>query len=449
MTKRNFKPYNPDQLNFLPPNPQDWLPENHMVNFILEVVNELNLDSIINNYNSARGGQPGYHPKMMVALLLYGYCNGITSSRKLEKATYEQVPFRVLTTSQHPDHDTISSFRQRHLKALGDIFLQSLCLCQKAGLVKLGHVCLDGSKVKANASKRKAMSYGNMQGKINELESEIKSLMDEAALADNAEDAKYGKGVQADEVPKELAFRKKRIQKIKEAKLALEEEAKKRGQKKEPPALGEKEKDDNNEPKHPSNQQDSDKPNDKQQRNFTDPDSRIMKSGGSQSFEQAYNAQICVDSKAQVIVAAEVTQSPTDINQTIPMVQKMKENLGALPKIFSADAGYFSKDNADFIDKEKMDSYISPGRDKKDMQKNKTEALTKAAKARKKMRKKINSEKGRGIYKYRKAIVEPVFGQIKECRGIRSFLMRGFGKIQDEWKFICATHNLLKLFRYA
>ena len=225
-TKTIFKPYQPNQLLLLPPDMKQWLPADDLAYFIMDVVNELDLSAIYQSYDGTKGGQPPFNPKMITSLLLYAYCVGIPSSRKIEKATYHQVPFRVIAADQHPDHDTIADFRKRHLKALSGLFVQALQLCRKVGLVKLGHVSLDGTKVKANASKHKAMSYGRMEAKAEELEAEVKRLLTQAQRVDDAEDVKYGKGRRGDELPDQLRFKQERLKKIKEAMKSLEAEAK-------------------------------------------------------------------------------------------------------------------------------------------------------------------------------------------------------------------------------
>jgi transposase len=382
MKTPNFRPYDLDQL-ILPPDMREWLPEGHLANFIIDVVAGLDLSAIIDTYDASRGGQPPLDPRMMVGLLLYGYCVGTTSSRKIERATYDSVPFRVIAADQHPDHDTIAEFRRRHLTALSGLFVQVLRLCQKAGLVKLGHVSLDGTKMKANASKHKAMSYAYMEKRERELREQVEKLLAQAEAADAAEDELYGRGQRGDELPKELAFKQSRLKKIQEAKAALEAEAKqcaahKREQrKKEDEALaaaGKKR-------RGPAPDPPSETPDPKAQRNFTDPESRIMKDGASKAFEQCYNAQAAVDEEAQIIVAAEVTQETNDKQQVAPMVAAMGRTMqsvngaadaaldpGAgserrlLPQVLSADNGYFSEKNIETLAKEKIDAYVATGR---------------------------------------------------------------------------------------
>jgi len=451
-TKTLFKPYQPNQLLLLPPDMKQWLPQDDLVYFIMDVVNELDLSAIYQSYDSSKGGQPPFDPKMMTAMLLYAYCVGVPSSRKIEKATYQQVPFRVITADQHPDHDTIAEFRKRHLKALSELFVQALQLCQKVGLVKLGHVSLDGTKVRANASKHKAMSYGRMEKKAEELEAEVKRLLAEAQAVDDAEDAKYGKDRRGDELPKELRFKQDRLKKIKEAMHSLEQEAKVKAEakrqeirQKEQALQKEGKKRKGKKPKEPG-----DKPDAKAQRNFTDPDSRIMKDGASKSFEQAYNCQAAVDEKSQIIVATNVTQQTNDKQQLQPLIEEIKENTdGDKPKKVSADTGYFSETNVEYLEDEQIDSYIATARQK---HRDRPEPagrgrIAKNATKQERMARKLRTKKGRETYSRRKQIVEPVFGQIKEVRGFRRFFLRGLDNVMCEWDLICLTHNLLKLFR--
>jgi transposase len=451
MKTPNFRPYDLDQL-ILPPDMREWLPEAHLANFIIDVVAGLDLSAIINAYDASRGGQPPLDPRLMVGLLLYGYCVGTTSSRKIERATYDSVPFRVIAADQHPDHDTIAEFRRRHLTALSGLFLQVLRLCQKAGLVKLGHVSLDGTKMKANASKHKAMSYEYMEKRERELREQVEKLLAQAEAADAAEDELYGRGRRGEELPKELAFKQSRLKKIQQAKAALEAEAKERAAHEreeqrrkaaELEAAGQKRR--GKAPAEPS-----DRPEAKAQRNFTDPDSRIMKDGASKAFEQCYNAQVAVDEKAQIIVAAEVTQEPNDKKQVEPMVVALNENLkGEKPQVLSADNGYFSEENIKVLDEEKIDAHVATGRlaHGEEVPAAPRGRIPQRATIKERMARKLRTIKGRATYARRKQIVEPVFGQIKEARGIRRFLLRGVEKVRAEWKLICATHNLLKLWR--
>ncbi|HYO13146.1 MAG TPA: IS1182 family transposase, partial [Thermoanaerobaculia bacterium] len=439
----------PGQMLLLPPDLREWLEEGHLAYFILDVVAVLDLSEIYASYDGSRGGRPGFDPRLLVGLLVYGYCVGVTSSRKIEKATYESVPFRVLAANQHPDHATIAEFRRRHLEALARLFVQVLRLCEKAGLVRLGHVALDGTKMRANASKHKAMSYGRMEEKVRELEAQVADLLAAAEAADQAEDAQHGSR-RGDEMPEELRFRQQRLEKIQQAKAALEAEAQAAAQRlrEEKEAKGKAQESAPLVSPDPEEEETA-RPAEKAQRNFTDPDSRIMRDGATKSFEQSYNCQAAVDSQAQVIVAAQVTQQANDKQQVKPLVDQMKVNLeGRTPAELSADAGYYSDDNVAYLEGEKIEPYVATGRQKHTAQPGQPlEPLPAAATVRERMAAKLQTSTGKKVYSQRKETVEPVFGQIKEARGLRRFLLRGLGSVQAEWELICATHNLLKLFR--
>lgn len=448
----NFRRYDKDQLLLLPPDMNAWLPEGDLAYFIMDIVDKLSLAAFYNRYDASRGGQPPYNPHMMVNLLLYSYCVGTVSSRKIEAATYDSIAFRVITADQHPDHDTIAEFRKRHLKALAELFVQVLQICQQAGLVKLGHVALDGTKVRANASKNKAMSYGRMEKTAKELEEEVQSLLHQAQQTDENEDTKYGKNKRGDELPEELSFKQSRLRKIKEAMEALEKEAEVKAEARREDIRQQEEqlkKDGKNrrgkKPAEPDN-----KPKSKAQRNFTDPDSRIMKNGATKSFEQSYNAQAAVDSTSQVIVASSITQNANDVKEVVPMLEEIKENTGGQkPKKISADSGYFSEENVKHLQAEEVDAYIATKRDKHSSPKPESPLgrIPKSATLKERMERKLRTLKGRSTYSKRKTIVEPVFGQIKEARGLRRFSMRGLENVSREWDLICLTHNLLKVFR--
>lgn len=452
---KTFKPYTPDQMLLLPPALQDWLPEGHLALFLSDVVDHaLDLTPILATYDTGDGrGQPPYHPALLVKLLVYAYCMGKPSSRQIERATYEEVPYRVLAANQHPDHDTLAAFRQTHLPALAGLFLQVLHLCQRAGLVQLGHVALDGTKVLANASKHKAMSYGRMGDAERTLEQEIAALLAQAQRVDAAEDARYGTGRRGDELPAELARRESRLAKIRTAKADLEAEARaaaaeaaaaaqtKRAEpERQTETTGRKPK--GRPPRVPDPTQAA--PAAKAQRNFTDPDSRIMKDGATKSFVQAYNAQAAVDSTAQVIVAAAVTQAANDKQQLVPMLTQVEPNCGARPATASGDAGYFSEAAVTDPALAAIDLYVAVERQKH----GEAPAPPGAdGTVRGAMRAKLQTAAGHAIYALRKAIVEPVFGQIKDGRGFRRFSVRGHRQVSAEWLLICLTHNLLKLFR--
>jgi flagellar biosynthesis GTPase FlhF len=395
---------------------------------------------------------------MMVRLLLYGYANGVYSSRKIEKRTYEDLAFRFLSGDQHPDHATLADFRKRHLDALAGLFRQALLLCAEAGLVKLGHVSIDGSKIKANASKHKAMSYKRMNETEARLKQEIEALMGAAEKIDAEEDAQHGKDRRGDELPEELQRRESRLKKIREAKQALEQAAKEQAELKREETeqkLAEREEEEQRtgkkkrgrKPQVPDPEQA--KPDDTAQRNFTDPESRIMPDGANKgSFVQGYNAQIAVDSASQVIVAAEVTQETNDKKQLLPMIAQIATNLEQKPEKVSADTGYFSEANMTDESVEDVDLYVATGRDKhSDAVETSSDPPPADAPPKEAMRGKLRTAAGRDVYKMRKAIVEPVFGQIKEQRGFRRFSLRGKLNVSREWKLVCAVSNLLKLFR--
>jgi transposase len=454
---KTFKPYTPDQLLLLPPALQDWLPEDHLAWFISDVVDHaLDLTPIVATYETGDGrGQPPYHPALMVKLLFYAYCTGKPSSRKIEQATYEEVPYRVLAANQHPDHDTLAAFRQQHLQALAGLFTQVLVLCQQAGLVKLGHVALDGTKVLANASKHKAMSYGRMGAAEQQLAAEVAALLAEAERVDAAEDARYGKGTRGDALPAELARRTSRLAKIREAKAALETEAqaqaaaaaaaacaKQAARERAAQETGRQPK--GRPPRIPDPAQAT--PNPKAQRNFTDPESRIMKDGATKSFVQAYNAQAAVDSHAQVIVGAAVTHEANDKQQLVPRLTEVAMNCGAAPAVASADSGYFSEAAVTAEALAPIDLYVAPDRQPRGAAPARAPVSDEST-AIGAMRAKLQTAAGHAVYALRKGIVEPVFGQIKGGRGFRRFSFRGRRKVEAEWLLICLTHNLLKLFR--
>ena len=463
---KSFRTCDLDQPFLLPPSLQDWLPEDHLARFIADVALALDLSMIYGCYERRDGrGKAAYHPLMMVRVLLYGYCVGIMSSRRIERCTYEDLAFRYLSADQHPDHDTIAGFRQQHLTALAQLFTQVLQLCNQAGLVKLGHVAIDGTKLKANASKHKAMSYERMEEKERQLKAEVEKLLAQAAETDAAEDGLYGKGKRGDELPAELARRESRLKKITEAKAALEKQARERAEAAKKAAeekLAQRLKKEQERgrkfggrpPQVPDPEQA--KPEPTAQRNFTDPESRIMPDGANKGcFVQAYNAQAAVDGQNQIIVAAGITQDTNDKRQLLPLLEQVEKNLGRKPEAVTADAGYFSEaaltdekvNGVDLLvppDRLKHGAaaaLLSPPADSPPVAGAKTLPEI--------MRERLGSPEGHAIYKLRKQIVEPVFGQIKEARRIRAFLLRGLGKVQAEWQLICATHNLLKLFRAA
>jgi len=444
---RKFREWTPDQNYLFPPSTQDWLPQNHLVYFLMEVSQQIDISPILDDYESEKGGQPPFHPRMMLVLMLYAYCVGVFSSRKIMARCETDVAFRVIVGDDIPDFRRIAEFRRRHLPHMQSLFLEVLALCREAGLLKVGRLALDGTKVKANASRHKAMSYDRMTVEEERLQQEIDELLAKAQAADDADDEQHG-DARGDELPDELARRETRLQKIREAKAALEEQARQK-------AADHVAKLEAEGRTVRTNSEEA-VPKPKDQRNFTDPESKIMKTS-NKGFDQCGNAQ-AVANEDQIIVSADVTDQANDSRQVEPMVEQtlenldtigVKENIGA----FTADAGYFSEDNVTTLEtNERIDAtYIATGRLKHH------ERAPEAPKGRpandltkkERMARKLRTKKGRAEYARRKAIVEPPFGQIKHCRGFRQFLLRGLKQMQGEWKLVCLTHNLLKVFRHG
>lgn len=447
---KTYRPWNPNQQYLFAPSVQDWLPENDLVYFILDTVNELDICAITQKYEQEKRGFPPFHPRMMVALLLYSYCRGIFSSRKIMQACQERLTYRVITGDDIPDFRTISDFRKLHLKELKRLFVQVLRLCQEAGLVKLGHIALDGTKIKANASRHKAMSYGRILKEEKRLAEEIGQLLEKAQAIDRQEDDKYVTDRRGDELPKELARRESRLKRIREAKEALEAKAKAAALQVEQQR---KQEDLANEDKPKRGRKCkavSEVPADNKQYNFTDPESSIMKAN-NRGWDQCGNAQAAVDSKKQIIVACDVTNESNDKQQFEPMLEQTQENIGDDKKIKAAstDSGYYSESNVKFAEDKKIDAYIATERIKHTdpAAKSPCGRMPKDITVKQKMARKLRTKKGRETYSKRKSIVEPVFGQIKRARGFIQFSLRGIEKMRGEWAIVCLTHNLLKLFR--
>ncbi len=426
---KTYVPYDPDQQLLLPAALQEWLPDDHLAYFISDVVDQLDLSDITARYEGERRGGPPYHPRMMVKVLLYGYCIGVASSRRIAQRLHEDIAFRVLAANNTPDFRTISDFRKDHLAALSGLFLQVLAFCQRAGLVKLGHVALDGTKVRANASRHKAMSYKRMKEKEAQLAAEVAELLRRAQEVDDEEDRRYGQDKRGDELPEELAFRERRLEKIREAMAALEAEAQAAAEAEGKEHLG--------------------VPDDKAQRNFTDAESRIMPGPGGRDFLQAYNCQAVVDHAHQVIVAARATNQSSDKQQAAAMMQETIDNVGAVPREVSADAGYYSAKAVDDLQALGVDPFVAPEQTRhgRVVPPAPRGRIPKHLSPRDRMRRKLQTRRGRQRYALRMETVEPVFGQIKAGRGFRQFLLRGLEKVQGEWSLICTGHNLLKLFR--
>lgn len=446
-----FREHNMDQQMLLPPDLREWLRSDHLALYVSDVVDHLDLGGIMRVYEEGdMRGRPPYHPRMMVKLLVYGYSIGKTSSRKLEQATYDDVAFRVLACNQQPDHDSIAEFRKRHLKELGRLFVQVLEMCRRTGLVKLGHVAIDGTKIKANAAKRASLTYERMSKVEKDLEAEVAALLGAAGRIDDEEDKLYGKGRRGDELPEELRKRETRLEKIREAKVELESEVKEEAErdrafKEEQRAAKEKGEPvfkNNRKRKWMRDETGEVAPKPKVQRNLTDSDSRLMMDTPTGSYQQAYNPQIAVDSHAQIIVAARVTQDANDFEQLVPTLAAVKENIGQMPTVASADKGYFSTRAIKHESLKDVDLYVPPNPVPKE-----TVGSPAVAAARSSMREKLKQPGGQEIYKKRSSTVEPVFAHIKHIRGYRQFLLRGLEQVEAEWSLICMTHNLLKLFR--
>lgn len=435
-----------NQRLLLPPDLREWLRPDHLALYISDLVESLDLSGILKVYEEGDGrGRPPYHPALMVKLLIYGYCTGKMSSRKLEQATYDDVPFRVLSGNQQPDHDSIAGFRKRHLQELGRLFVQVLQLCERAGLVKLGHVAIDGTKIKANASKYQSLSYARMKNEEQELAAEVERLLGEAQRIDEEEDELYGPGKRGDELPEELRDPETRLARIRSLIAELEAEAKAAAEQKhaekEKPA---EQRSRNWRRKWEVSEQGEILPLAKSKRNLTDPDSRIMKDGATKTFHQAYNIQVGVDAQAQIIVATKVVQTGADQEQLIPVLQEVEKNLGRMPERVSADAGYYSKAALTHEAVRAVDLHVPPNqRQPVDWE----ETLPEDATIQERMWHKLGSKAGREVFSQRKVIVEPVFAQVKHIRGFRQFLLRGLQQVEAEWLLVCMTHNLLKLFR--
>jgi transposase len=478
----------------------DWLPENHLVFFLLDLAAELDLEEIHAVYRQKDPrGEKAYEPRMMVVLLLYAYCVGLPSSRKIEKACWEDAAFRVLTGNQQPDHSRVSDFRRRHLDALAGLFIQVLRLCQKAGLVSLGTVALDGTKVKANASKHKAMSHERMLKSERQLEAEMRALLRKAEIIDAQEDGQYGKGNRGDELPVELQRRSSRLEWIRKAKAELEAEAaaakaRQRQEQAEAAELEAAETEGSGDAQlsrraarrargarkrvddaqklaiataeaaglespvftaeldavaMPQRQLPSDtsgNPKPQAQRNFTDSDSHILK--GADGWIQGYNCQAAVDGDHQVIVAIGVSNQPNDAVHLLPMLERIQANTGELPNALIADAGYCSTANLEACEEKGLNAYVSTSRQQHGQRPRPSRGRPpKDLDARGRMERKLRSKAGQAIYALRKTVVEPVFGQIKGARGLDRFRLRGLEKVNGEWALMATTHNILKLFR--
>ena len=423
-----FRCYNPEQALLLPPSARDWLPEGHLAYFISDTIDNLDLSAFYAPYEGDGRRNSPFDPRMMVKILLYGYATGTFSSRKLAKKLHEDVAFRVLGCENFPTHRTIAEFRQRHLSAFRELFVQVVRVAKEVGLLKMGTVAIDGTKVKASASKHKAMSFGRMQEQEQRLRAEIEELTSRASQVDAQEDALYGEDSSGEEIPEELKRREHRLAKIREAMERLKsrqgEEDRKAGRTPEKKSRS----------KRPFGE-----PEKKKQDNFTDPESRIMKT--SSGFEQCYNGQIAVDAESRLILAAEVTQSAADVEQLLPMVEKCEVVAQEIPRAVLADAGYRSEDNLQKLEDKGIEGYVSLGRE------GKTLSVVSGPEnpATRRMQEKLATEEGGKIYGRRKGAIEPVNGWIKSVLGFRQFSLRGLIKAAGEWTLVCLALNLRQL----
>lgn len=433
---KSYRPYVPDQEFLLPPSLREWLPEDHLIYFVSDVIDNVDLTAMDAVYGEEQRGQPPYDPRMMTKVLVYGYCVGVFSSRRIQLRLSEDIGFRVLAAGNAPNFRTISDFRKIHLGTLEGLFEEVLKIALEAGAIKLGRVALDGTKVKANASKHKAMSYERMKEKERAIRAEVRALLAQAEATDAAEDALYGADQRGDELPEELQRRASRLKKIREAKRALEERARQEAK-----------------DKGKSDQEvQQSRPAGKDQYNFTDPESRIMK--GGDGFVQGYNVQAAVESTLQLIVGQDVTQAANDKAQIKPMLQVIEKQSGQRPDEALADSGYCSEKNLEYVETGNesgpiIDAYIATGKQKhgESRQPCPRGPLPQDATRVERMKRKLQTKAGRRVYAARKTIVEPVFGQIKQARGFRQFLLRGLDKVRGEWSLVCLTHNILKLYR--
>lgn len=451
-----FRAWDPDQAALLPASKRDYLGDAHLAVFLRELLEQLDVRPILDAYTEDRG-QPPYDPRMMTVLLLYAYSQGITSSRQIERRCREDLAFMYLSADAQPDHDTICAFRRQHLAAFEPLFLETLRVAQAAGVLKLGRIMLDGTKVRANASKHKAMSYARMPEREAALGAEVERLLAEAEAIDHAEDQQYGRGRRGDELPAEMQDPTTRRERLREAKARLEAERKRELAAAKQAQLGKieaakqaLEAEARAEAEAAGKPPDTARPEPKAQRNFTDPESRIMKTPNG--FEQCYNAQVAVDERSQLIVAADVVTAPNDKQQLHPLVEQVIANVG-VPRGAVADSGYFSEANVQALEERegaRIEAHIAVERDRHGAPpagppRGRIPAGLSVAE---RMRRKLRTKRGRTIYARRKCTVEPVIGQIKG-RGFRRFSLRGLRGAKGEFTLVCVVHNLMKLWRAA
>jgi transposase len=443
---KTFRSYDPDQVFLMPPSLDDWLPEDHPARFVSELVDEmLDLTPIFASYTEASGAPP-YHPRLMLKLVIYAYATGVTSSREIERRCATDVAFRFLSGNAAPDYRSISRFRRRHLKAIKALFVQVLQLCGKAGLVKLGRVAIDGTKVRAAASRHKAMSYDRMVKRHGELEAEVEALLGEAERVDTEEDERFGPDRRGDEVPAELARRESRLAKLREAKEALEAEAREKAAAE--AAQRAQARGDSPEAQAEAAARAAEKaaPKPKAQRNFTDPESRIMKMADG-SFHQCFNGQVAAVAGTGVIVGAQMSNVAPDVGHLLPVLDDVINNCGAAPRQAVADAGYWSEDNAAGVAERDVDGYIATGRTKHNepVPPAPRGRIPKNATPKERMARKLRTKRGKAIYARRKVDVEPVIGQMKGRQNAGRVRLRGLDGASGEWLLHCLCHNVLKL----
>lgn len=429
---KKFRDWPINQTFLFPPSVTDFVPESHLSHFVRELVlNDLNLDEILSSYQESRGNPP-YDPRMLTSVLLYGYTQGVYSSRKLARGCLERVDFMSVSGMNKPDFRTIASFRKRHLSALGGLFVQVLELCEAADLVKLGHVALDGSKVKGNASKSRNKSYKCIKEQEKAFKEEVSKWFEQAESIDSAEDDMFGADKSGDELPDWVSDKEKRIKKLEEAKRSLEKRDK---EKRESREKAEKEG-----RKPPSKTKKRSEPKATQKYNFTDPDSVMLRSSNG-GYIQGYNAQISVDTESYVIVTSDVCNANNDLEQLIPTLEQFERNFGKQAKELSADAGYCSEENLKALESRNVRGYVAlgqglPGERKKAI---KPESLAH------KMSLRLRKGGRKSRYHLRKMSVEPVFGNIKSARGFQQFLLRGLENVRNEWLMVSTAHNIHKL----
>jgi transposase len=447
---KTFRPYDQSQQFLIPPSLDDWLPEGHLARFISDLVDDvLDLEPFLAAYKEPRGFPP-YDPRLMLKLLLYGYVTGTRSSRAIERACTDVVAFRWLAANVAPDFRSIARFRRRHLVALRELFGVSLGLCRQTGMVRLGTVALDGTKVRANASRRKAMSYRYLTEKEQVLAAEVDDMLHDAEVTDAREDKSFGKAHRGDEPPKHLRTKEGRLAAMRQAKADLEERARTDAQQLAEKKANEKGLDE------PSTAVLVDEaiaaavPKPTAQASFTDRDSRIMKTSDG-SFHYCYTAQAVVDEAHQIVVATTLSNRSADCPELPELLDQMEKNTGTTPKTLVADAGYFSADNVEATTDRGIDPLIATGRLRHDEEPPPAPRgpIPKDLSPKGRMARKLHTKPGRAAYKRRKAIVEPVFGQIDTCHGGKALLLRGLDGADAEWHLLVACHNLRKLFGFG